>query len=234
MNGFIDTKYHKLLLILHWMILLGIALIGWMGYRSLAGLPWKTVRIYTNCQQITHEKLKVLIARNLHRDLVQDSLFKIREELCANPWVRKAKVARRWPGTLEVDVVERHPVAVWLDRTLIDDKDGRIDLNLAGQPLPQLVHLVGSEQHFQYILDNYRQLLPLAKEQGWQILNLEEHSGGYWRVKLSIGVELFFFNKNLVKQFARFVKLYPQIVQRHGDVPQYVDFRYKNGNFAVK
>ncbi len=67
----------------------------------------------------------------------------IRTRLRALPWVADASVARRLPDTLDIDIVERRPVAIWqYQYKLVPiDIDGvriaplRIDRQLAGLPM---------------------------------------------------------------------------------------------------
>lgn len=69
---------------------------------------------------------------------VQDAL----DEL---PWVRSAQVRRRWPGTVEIDIVERTPAALALtapDSWVLVDRDGRV-LSSALTAPPALPRLTG-------------------------------------------------------------------------------------------
>lgn len=52
----------------------------------------------------------------------------IRGRLKELPWVLDANVRRRWPDRLEVDIIEREPVAIWQYRQRLHliDADGRL------------------------------------------------------------------------------------------------------------
>jgi cell division protein FtsQ len=68
----------------------------------------------------------------------------IRERLVALPWIADASVSRRWPDTLEIEVVEKRPAAIWQHRGLLRliDRAGNVlpsgELERFGQ-LPILV-----------------------------------------------------------------------------------------------
>ncbi|HWW64413.1 MAG TPA: cell division protein FtsQ/DivIB [Sphingomonadaceae bacterium] len=74
-------------------------------------------------------------------------LSAIRERLLAQGWVADARVSRRLPDTLVIDIVERQPAALWQyqRRLMLVDKDGRpIErVRLTGSPLPDLPIVIG-------------------------------------------------------------------------------------------
>jgi cell division protein FtsQ len=61
------------------------------------------------------------------------------------PWVAQATLARRWPGTIEIHLTEREPLAVVEvveGRVALVDKDGRV-LAVTRQPPPGLPEVTG-------------------------------------------------------------------------------------------
>ncbi len=68
----------------------------------------------------------------------------IREKLLRYPWVGDARVSRRLPDTLVVDIVERTPVAVWQHRQKLAliDKDGIVLAPVALDAMPEALPLV--------------------------------------------------------------------------------------------
>ena len=61
------------------------------------------------------------------------------------PWIAEARVARRWPGTVEIHVTEREPLAmvgVGEGRVGLVDEDGRV-LEVTGQPPAGLPEVTG-------------------------------------------------------------------------------------------
>jgi cell division protein FtsQ len=61
------------------------------------------------------------------------------------PWIAEARVARRWPGTVEIHVTEREPLAmvgVGEGRVALVDEDGRV-LEVTGQPPAGLPEVTG-------------------------------------------------------------------------------------------
>ena len=70
----------------------------------------------------------------------------IRERLLDYGWVKDARVSRRYPDTLVVDIVERTPAALWQDgnRLSLIDAEGHVLDKVAVTRMPDLPLLVGA------------------------------------------------------------------------------------------
>ena len=70
---------------------------------------------------------------------------RIRERLLAFGWVKDARVSRRLPDTLVVDIVERKPAALWQDsgRLALIDADGVVLDRVPIDKMPDLPLLIG-------------------------------------------------------------------------------------------
>lgn len=69
----------------------------------------------------------------------------IRERLLAFGWVKDARVSRRFPDTLVIDIVERKPAALWQDeqRLSLIDKEGVVLDRVPVSQMPDLPLLIG-------------------------------------------------------------------------------------------
>jgi cell division protein FtsQ len=72
-------------------------------------------------------------------------LDEIREKLLRFPWIEDARVSRRMPDTLVVDVVERKPVAIWQNkqRLALIDRAGIVLAPVSLDALPDLPLVIG-------------------------------------------------------------------------------------------
>ena len=70
----------------------------------------------------------------------------IRDRLLGFGWVKDARVSRRYPDTLVVDIVERAPAALWQDgdRLSLIDAEGHVLDKVAVTRMPDLPLLVGA------------------------------------------------------------------------------------------
>ncbi|MDQ3478590.1 MAG: cell division protein FtsQ/DivIB [Pseudomonadota bacterium] len=98
----------------------------------------------------------------------------IRQQLLRYGWVKDARVSRRLPDTLVVDIVERQPTALWQDRSrlaLIDSEGVVLDRVQVGQ-MPDLPLLIGAganhrEQELNRLLGAVPTLKPQLVSANW-------------------------------------------------------------------
>jgi cell division protein FtsQ len=92
----------------------------------------------------------------------------IRQQLLRYGWVKDARVSRRLPDTLVIDIVERRPAALWQDRqrlALIDGEGVVLD-RVAVDQMPDLPLLIGSGANAQAKrLDALLSTVPTLKPQ---------------------------------------------------------------------
>ena len=69
----------------------------------------------------------------------------IRERLLEFGWVKDARVSRRFPDTLVIDIVEREPAALWQDedRLTLIDREGVVLDRVPVSQMPDLPLLIG-------------------------------------------------------------------------------------------
>ena len=70
----------------------------------------------------------------------------IREKLLRYGWVKDARVSRRLPDTLVIDIVEREPAALWQDKTRLSliDSEGVVLDRVKVSDMPDLPLLLGA------------------------------------------------------------------------------------------
>jgi cell division protein FtsQ len=85
------------------------------------------------------------------RSMLNIDLPKLRAQMLKLPWVSDARISRRLPDTLVVDIVERKPVAVWQHdgHLALIDVTGAILSRLNGKTLPDLPLVVGPHANMQ-------------------------------------------------------------------------------------
>jgi cell division protein FtsQ len=79
-------------------------------------------------------------------------LNKVRDQLLNYGWIKDARVSRRLPDTLVVDIVERTPTAIWQYNqklSLIDDEGIILEAVKPDQPAPELPLLIGKDANLE-------------------------------------------------------------------------------------
>jgi len=97
-----------------------------------------------------------------------------RERLLQFGWIREARVSRRWPDTLVVDVIERQPAAIWQNggRLSIIDAEGVVLEPVRVEAMPELPLVIGDAANRQVpalgaLLERAPRLRPLIAGASW-------------------------------------------------------------------
>ena len=113
-----------------------------------------------------------------------------RERLLRFGWVREARVSRRFPDTLVVDIVERKPAAVWQhnQRLALIDADGVVLEQVRMDAMPDLPVLVGPAANLHAselarLIDGTPKLRPMMAGASWV-------GGRRWDIRFQTGETL--------------------------------------------
>ncbi|HWJ69764.1 MAG TPA: cell division protein FtsQ/DivIB [Sphingobium sp.] len=92
-----------------------------------------------------------IAVRYVDRSMLSVDLARLRADVMTLGWVKEARVSRRLPDTLVVDVVERQPAAVWQHDGMLSLVDaGGVELGpIAADNLPDLPLVVGPDANRQ-------------------------------------------------------------------------------------
>jgi cell division protein FtsQ len=102
-------------------------------------------------------------------------LDKVRDQLLNYGWIQDARVSRRLPDTLVVDIVERKPAAIWQHNqklSLIDKEGVILEPVKPDQPAPELPLLIGKDANLEAIrlnklMDQAPALKPMLASASW-------------------------------------------------------------------
>jgi cell division protein FtsQ len=102
-------------------------------------------------------------------------LDKVRDQLLNYGWIQDARVSRRLPDTLVVDIVERKPAAIWQHNqklSLIDKEGVILEPVKPDQPAPELPLLIGKDANLEAVrlgrlMDQAPALKPMLASASW-------------------------------------------------------------------
>jgi len=91
--------------------------LGLMAYGAASWVvaqPWfalRTIEVKTPVAHVTEAQIRLVAERQVHGTFFTVDLERVRNSLEKLPWVREARVERRWPDTLVVSLTEHVPFA---------------------------------------------------------------------------------------------------------------------------
>ncbi len=121
-----------------------------------------------------HDTLVQLALGQVDRSMLSLDLPHVRAEMLKLGWVKDARISRRLPDTLVVDIVERDPVAVWQhDGQLhLIDVSGVVLQTVSASAMPDLPLVVGPNANRQTaglnkLMENAPALKPMLAGATW-------------------------------------------------------------------
>lgn len=208
-------------------VLLAYALLAWLV--SLPVFALHRVDVRGELSHVSEESIQLVANRGVRGNFFTVELDKVRTAFEKLPWVDEARVSRRWPDTLVVELVEHVPLARWNDSDLVSTQ-GKVFNAAADKDLPRLSGLEGTSRE---VVEAYRQYGMALAPLGMGIAELNLSPRRAWRLKTDSGLEIALGRKDAEQRLARFVAQYKKASERLGAPPAYVDLRYADG-FAVR
>jgi len=223
--------------------------LGLLAYGAVSWVvaqPWFALRhieVKTPVAHVTETQIRLVAERQVRGTFFTVDLDSVRNSLEKLPWVREARVERRWPDTLVVSLVEHVPLARWNDNALVNEA-GDVFVAAADTRLPRLI---GPEDSGDEVVAAYRRHQAALAPLGMTIRELRLSPRRAWRMQLENGMQLALGREQTDARLARFIALYPRLFGAQPSVsetaaqaavpvaaaPLTVDLRYPDG-FAVR
>ena len=102
-------------------------------------------------RRMDRQRVDAVVAGELRRAMPLVDLGAIRERLLVFGWVADARVSRRLPDTLVIDIVERRPAAIWQheQRLMLIDEGGVVLEHVRLEQMPDLPRVIGPDANRQ-------------------------------------------------------------------------------------
>lgn len=202
----------------------GLGLLGlWVMDR-----PIEKVVVNAAFQRVTADQLEAILRPHVGEGFVSIGLRDIQHQLAGVPWVARARVSRRWPGTLEVTITEEIPAARWGRAGLLNGR-GRLFVSEAThipRGLPQLDGPQGQERR---VARRFVAIQEQLVQRGLTATALRLDERGAWRFRLSNGIEVRLGSEAVDERQALFFRALDRVVAARAEEVDYVDMRYANG-----
>ena len=203
--------------------LLLYGVVNWLLTQPIFAL--RSIEVAAPVWHVTQAQVKLVTDRHVRGNFFSVDLDQLRSAFEKLPWVREARVARRWPDTLIVSFSEHVPLARWNDAALLNQQ-GEVFAAAFDAALP---HLHGPENSQGEVARMYRAYQQQLARVGRTIDTLQLSPSRAWRVKLDGGTEIMLGRVDPTTRIARFIALYPKLFANTAQAPLYVDLRYADG-----
>ena len=205
------------------------ALLGVIGFAL--NRPVHSIAATGPFQRVSEGEVWRVVHDHLRGGFITANLDELQHALEALPWIDHARVQRRWPDGIAVQVTEQMPVARWGESGLLNSR-GEVFIKDIRRVPPELPRLEGPANSEHQVADLFFQLQPRLLEAGLRTSALRLDARGAWELELASGVTVRFGRRQLEERIDRFLKVgAPVVAGRPNDIA-FLDMRYSNG-FAV-
>ncbi len=214
-----------------WVRRLAVPVVGVVAIASLLfamNHPIERVRIEGTFQRVRTGDVESVIRHALHGGFVTANVGELRSRLEALPWVDRARLARRWPGGLVVEVTEQVPAARWGEDGLLNAR-GEVFVVGVKHPPPELPVLSGPAGSEVQVAQRFFAVQARLGERGLRVAAMRLDARGAWTLELADGLEVRFGRRQVDERIQRFLDVAAGVVQPRSADIRYVDMRYSNG-----
>ncbi len=187
------------------------------------------VRVMSSPAHVTREQIEEIVRREVRGTFFTQKLGQARSAFETLPWVRRADIRRRWPGALDVTLVEHEPLARW-GKTALVNSHGEVFSAAYDGTLPLFNGPADAAKEMAIQYDHFRRNLAAIGRVPEQI-NVSPRRA--WQIRLDDGMTLDLGRERIEERLRRFVAAHSLTIARLGRRVEHVDLRYANG-FAAQ
>jgi cell division protein FtsQ len=208
--------------------LAAIGVLALLAVEALRAVPVERIVVSGKLEHLRQEAVRDALAGELGDGLLVLDLPALRERLERLPWVYRAELRRRFPGTLEVRVVEQVPIARWGDDAFLNHEARVIEVVDATRwaKLPEIRGPEGSEAR---LMRHYQQLRLDLAPIALRPVALREDDFGQLRATLDNGAVIELGDHAFRGRVQRLVKLWTRELAQAPAPVRRVDLRYERG-----
>lgn len=190
--------------------------------------PIRAITVDGPFQRVSALQIEEAIEDELHQGFLSASLGDIRERITGLTWIDQARVARRWPSTLEIQVTEQVPAACWGESGLLNVR-GELFVMDARHIPAELPRLSGPEGRSSEVAATYLELRDKLIPMGLDLRRVDLDPRGAWEVTLQNGVAIRLGRRDVEERIDLFLDVVADLVSSREAEIDFVDMRYSNG-----
>ena len=182
-------------------------------------------------QRVTALNIEDAISEEINAGFIGADIDQIKDLIVALPWIDQARIARRWPSHILINVTEQIPAAVWHEDGLLNTR-GKLFLKSARHIPAELPRLSGPNNTSEEVAHRYLKVREQLISRGLDVRRVDLNDRGSWEITLVNGINVRFGSKSVDKRINLFLDVVTDIIVSRGEKIKYVDMRYDNG-FAI-
>ncbi len=199
--------------------------------QTLLDRPVNKLELHGAFQRVTPIQVEAALAPALDRGFLSSDLGELQRLVESLDWVNEVAIARVWPDTLVVRIVEHQAAARWGDTGLLNT-GGELFTDESRYEFPELPRLVGPRGDERRVASQYLALRGRLAEANLALDTLSMDQRGAWRLELASGQEIRLGRRDLQRRVDRFFRVVVPVMAAEMRRVSYIDLRYSSG-FAV-
>ena len=201
-----------------------------LGYGLIFALdqPIRIVSVEGKFQRVSPVQVEHAVTDGLTDGFMTVDLDQVRQRVQALDWVDQARVKRRWPNGLRVEVTEQVAAARWGEAGLLNTR-GELFIRDARHVPPELPRLSGPEGSEWQVAQRYLSAQGRLIAAGTRLNALQLDARGAWNLQLASGIEVRLGRREVEQRLDRFIQTALPVMSPRLREVAYVDMRYSNG-----
>ena len=201
---------------------------GTRAWTALESIPVRRITVTGELAHTQAEAVQALVQSSLTGGFLDADLQKMRRELRGLPWIHEVTVRRRWPGALEIHVVEQLAIARWGEDGFLNHEGGIFQSRNSREDdsLPLLEGPPGSAA---VLMGKYLRLIEMLAPLDLRVAQLAMDERGQVAAVLGGGMRLVIGSEDFFGRMQRFVAIYREELAARSAEIERVDLRYSTG-----
>lgn len=199
--------------------------------KKLANRPISNVQIVGDFLYFDKQEAQELVSMSVQGGFLDLDINLLQSRLEASPWVDKVSVARQWPDSLTVTIIEQQPIARWGSEGFLN-KRGEVVRVPDAEKLVSLPYLQGEEGSAETIMKQYLRIRKLFSFSELAVASVHLDQAQSWTVQLDSGVVLKLGKEQPLEKLQGFLSATKTVLANKIEEVDSVDMRYHNG-FSV-
>ena len=200
-------------------------------YRMSTGLldrNIESIEVSGPFQRVSPLQIEEAVSDELDQGFLGADLVHMQAQVRALPWIDQARVARRWPNRISIQVSEQIPAAIWGASGLLNVR-GELFVDSARHIPAELPRLSGPADRSVDVAKRYLDVRDRLIPIGLDLRSVKVDARGAWEMMLTNGVEVRLGRREVDQRTELFLAVVADVITGRSKDIDYVDMRYSNG-----